>query len=403
MSDAYAFLAALDSRDSGNRLRLGMARVRSVDGDPVYGTAVGKCVIVPPTGDWDTGGVVATYLGEYPPRPGAGVWYATDGTDRIVLGMVAPEGPPTATLDIPAATAIATASSTKVVASTIVVDPWNMSNGTGFTVPVAGFYQLTAQAVWASNATGYRQVSFVKNSSALDSERRAAGYAVNLYQIGTSRPISCAKGDTLSVNVAQDSGGNLNLNECTISVTYLGRRRTNGTGNELLTDGDFEDGLLGSAIDPTWSPSILASSYATWTLDTGANAYAGAYAAKGVFSGATLPGFGPLMSNTVLAVVPGQKIRVTARVKTSKTITAGLNDGLLVTLYCSPDGTAAEGDPGTQLVRGAYTSTTTSYALYTWDITVPADCFVARLALDLATASSITVWWDDVSVKEVIN
>ena len=45
--DAVKFLADLASQDQGNRLRLGVAQVRSVDTDPQYTLVTGQAVIVP--------------------------------------------------------------------------------------------------------------------------------------------------------------------------------------------------------------------------------------------------------------------------------------------------------------------------------------------------------------------
>ena len=395
----YAFLADLDSRDVGNRLRLGMGRVRSVDGDPVLGTAVGQCVLVPAVGEWDTGGVTAAYLGEYPPRPGAGVWYATDGVDRVVLGMVAPEGPPTATVQITAATSIANDTATAVAAGSVVMDPWNMSNGTGFKVPVAGLYQLTAQAEWASDADGYRQVTFRRNGSNVDSDRRAAGITGTLYQTATSRPIACAKGDTLDALVRHTGGAALNLNDLVVSAVYVGRRRTSGTGDEILADGGFEDNTVNAVDGQTWNTAFGSS--ATWTLDTGANAYEGTYALKGVHPAGTV--VTAPQSTELFAVVPGERIRVTAAVKTASALAGTANDHVTIWLQCSPDGTPDYYDDDTSTATDSNRATGTSYAVETFNFTIPADCFVARVTLRCATTAANTVWWDAVSVREVIN
>ena len=45
--DAVKFLADLATLEQGNRLRLGVAQVRSVDTDPEYTLVTGQAVVVP--------------------------------------------------------------------------------------------------------------------------------------------------------------------------------------------------------------------------------------------------------------------------------------------------------------------------------------------------------------------
>lgn len=392
--DAYRFLTALDSRDSGARLRIGQATVRSVEGDATYGTASGRAWIVPAIGEWPTGVLPANYLGEYPPRPGGAAWYVTDGVDRIVLGMVAPEGPPIGVVSLAAATSIANDTLTTVTASSAISDPWNMSNGTGLRIPVSGAYQLHVDAAWAADGGGYRTVAVLLNGTELARAQGPSNATVTHNQQVAFRPRNLSQGDAITVQVRQTSGGALNLNALTLSATYVGRRRTSGTGPELLAYGEFDTGALDDGIG--WS--TVGAESATWSIVGGADAYSGDYAAKGVHAAGTVST--SLNSVEVLPVVPRQLVRVSARVKTSAALAGTGTNGVQLWMACAGDG--FPGDDVVSYVVGSVQATTTGYTLVSSDLRIPDDCYVARVVLVTYTTSGVTVFWDSVSAVEVI-
>ena len=102
-----------------------------------------------------------------------------------------------------------------------IVDNENMHPGSGGTVTVvrAGLYALHGISLFAANATGTRGLRFTRNGSVLYSQSTYSSYgagaagqgspetACNLSDPGTY----CDTGDTLVMEVFQNSGGALNL------------------------------------------------------------------------------------------------------------------------------------------------------------------------------------------------
>ncbi len=406
MTDAVQFLADLSARDRGNRLRIGVARVRSIDTDPVYTLQDGQTVIVPAAQEWGEGGeVIANYLGEYPPRPGGLAWYATDGVDRIVLGMVAPEGPPMGHANLAAATAMTTGSAT-IVTLTRLNDPWSANTsgtatlGTGvFECPADGLYSVTAYAGWASNATGLRQATIMKNGTAAVINQIQAVNGAATFQQASVPQLECNKGDILAMRVRQDSGANLNLNEAELRAVYVGRRRAAGFGPEQLLDGSFEFAPLAPFPQNTWSFAWATS--ATWTQDVAPNVYAGQFAIKGVHNAGTV--LTAVQSKEIVQVVPRQRWRVTAAVKTSSALSGTGDNFITCWLACQVDGEPDLFSPQTTLVTSSNRATTTSYVVQTFNFVIPAGVFVAKLMLRCRNTAGVTVWWDDVTFKEVIS
>jgi hypothetical protein len=399
--DAVKFLADLSAQDQGNRLRLGVGTVRSVDSDPVYSITSGQAVMVPAAQTWgdDTGDVIANYLGEYPPRPGGLAWYVTDGVDRIVLGMVAPEGPPVA--DIRQVGTVSTSNGvlTSLTLGSTVYDPWNMNNsGTALVAPATGVYAVSGYAHWAS-ATGRRQIRINVNGTAALFNQIAGLNGDPTIHSADDPALNLTKGDLVSMQVIHDHSSTLNLIDARLKLAYTGRRRTAGTGSQLLTDGSFEDAPLYSGEASTWS--LFYASSATWTKDTAPNVYDGQFALKGVHTAGTV--LTVIESNTIVPVVPRQKLRATVAVKTSAAMPGTGNDFITSWLACQLDGEPGSLAPDTTLVTTSNRSTGTAYAVETFDFTVPDNCFVARLTLRCRTTTGVTVWWDDAQLFEVIS
>jgi hypothetical protein len=397
--DVNRFLADWASSDVGNKMRFGQARVRSVDSDPVYTITTGQAVIVPASVEWGVAEIVAPYLGEYPPRPGGSCWYVTDGVDRIIMGMVAPDGPPAASITLTSATATTTATNSTVAMTTVDYDPWNMTDtaGTGLTIPVGGMYAITGFQTYAANGTGFRQITLRRNGSNLESVRLPTTTASNPIVNLTMPGYPLNKGDIISMIGQQTSGGNLNMNAASLSVQYVGRRRSTSGTATLIADGTFENNDITSS-QSAWDFTNATS--ATWSLDP-ANAQAGVVGLKGVHTSGAVTTV--VSSNSSIPVVPRQKLRVSAYIKANAAMSATATTGAQLLLFTSADGTPVYLETGTTTTVGGTAAITTSYVQTTQDFTIPTGAFVARIGLKTMSTSSNTVYWDTIVTTEVIS
>lgn len=403
--DAVRFLADLAAGQAKSPLRLGMAQVRSVDSDPVYAISTGQAVVVPASQEWGNDGeVVAAYLGEYPPRPGGLCWYATDGADRIVLGMVAPEGPPSVFVRQDGTVSIANATNATVTFDTTVYDPWNMleSTSTQLTIPATGIYSVAGYANWNSNATGMRRIFLsVNGSSSFASQwfnQIGANTGGATIQSVTAPGISLSKGDTVALRVYHEAGSALNLNSARLSAVYVGRTRSTAAP-EMLDDGGFQSGQIDTT-DAPWTSFTSgggAVSITTTTPRTGVYALQLALASAGsavAYSAQTWP------------VVPRAQYRITAWSRTTAgTVGAVAAQHTRARLLCSVDGTPLDDTAATAVptLASSYRSASTAWAQSTWDVTIPDGVFVAQLELaHVRTATAGTVLVDDVSITEII-
>lgn len=394
MSEAYDFLWSLDRRERGPRLRLGMAQVRSVEGDPVFGTVSGQAVIVPAANDWFTAEAVpAKYLSEYPPRPGASCWYATDGNDVLILGMVSPEGPPTAVLSRTSATAITTgaASATFPLWETITTDPWNMydSSGTAIRIAMPGLYTVSASVEWAAGTVGYRAMNLYQNGTIVLRERREYS-TIGMAQSFTTRPISCNTGDLFSLGLFHTQGANLNLNAATLGMTYVGRARSTATSNALSTQ-RFPNGSI-SAWDTTQSLTAtetietkLGQPAITFTTTAGTNSNI-AY------------------SPEVIPVVPRQRYTIAGSAQTS--VILGASEGLVMFLLCAPDGVPNPALATSSTASGFSTATLGTanayYAISNGEQVIPDGCFTARLGIRVNSTAVKVVSFTNLSATEKV-
>jgi hypothetical protein len=398
--DVTKFLADFSAGDPATKMRLGQARVRSVDSDPTYTIASGQAVIVPTSQEWGTSEIVANYLGEYPPRPGGSCWYVTDGVDRIILGMMGPDGPPSASITLTAATATTTSGTTVIAMTTTDYDPWNMTDsvGTGLTIPATGMYAISGFATWNSNGTGYRELTIRRNGAVLERNRaQTITTAFNPIQSLTLPGYPCSKGDIISMVGVQTSGANLNLTASSLSVQYVGRRRSTSGTATLIADGGFENNDITTA-QSAWDFTNATS--ATWSLD-GSNAQAGIVGLKGVHASGTVNTV--VSSNTVIPVVPRQKLRLSAFIKANAAVAATSTTGAQFLLFTAADGTPIYLDSATTTTVGGTAAITTSYVATTSDFTIPTGAFVARIGLKTMSTASNTVYWDTIVVTEVIS
>ena len=399
--DVNKFLADWSAGEAPTKMRLGQARVRSVDSDPVYTITPGQAVIVPTSQEWGTSEIVANYLGEYPPRPGGSCWYATDGVDRIILGMMAPDGPPSASIALAAATAVASSATTVITTGSVVHDPWNMaeSSGTAIQIPADGVYSLMAYASWAANANGFRQVNLFRNGTTITVNRMASSPTSNPSHATLHPGFPMSKGDLVSTSVQQTTSGSINLNLLTLSAQYVGRRRSTSGTATLIDDGSFENNDITSS-DSAWNFTNATS--ATWSLDGSfGKFYTGVVGLKGVHAAGTVSTV--VSSNTVIPVVPRQKLRISAYVQANAFIASSSTTGAQFLLFTSADGTPQYLETGTTTTAGGTSVITTAYLPITTDITVPAGAFVARVGFKTMSTATNTVWWDEIVATEVIS
>ena len=399
--DVNKFLADWSAGEAPTKMRLGQARVRSVDSDPVYTITPGQAVIVPTSQEWGTSEIVANYLGEYPPRPGGSCWYATDGVDRIILGMMAPDGPPSASIALAAATAVASSATTVITTGSVVHDPWNMaeSSGTALQIPADGVYSLMAYASWAANANGFRQVNLFRNGTTITVNRMASSPTSNPSHATLHPGFPMSKGDLVSTSVQQTTSGSINLNLLTLSAQYVGRRRSTSGTATLISDGSFENNDITSS-ESAWNFTNATS--ATWSLDGSyLKPYTGVVALKGIHAAGTVSTV--VSSNTVIPVVPRQKLRISAYVQANAFIAPSATTGAQFMLFTSADGTPEYLQTGTTATLAGTTFITTAYLPITADITVPDGAFVARVGFKTMSTATNTVWWDEIVATEVIS
>lgn len=391
MSEAYEFLWSLDRRERGSKLRLGLAQVRSVDSDPVFTITTGQAMVVPAANDWFTAEAVpAKYLSEYPPRPGGACWYATDGNDVLILGMMAPDGPPYGRLRITAATAIVTGTNTVLTFPIISDDPWNMSNsGTALRAPIAGLYDLSALVAWASNATGNRRAEILINGSNQIYSRDMAASGVGNAQIANLVwPLNA--GDLVQLRVLQNSGANLDLNDAVLTMTYVGRTRSTATLN-AIADQVYPNGPL-----TAWDTSQATN--ATEAIETKLG--------QPSFTFTTTAGTvtNTVYSPEVIPVVPRQRYTVAGSAQTS--VILGASEGLQMYLVCAADGTPNPALATTSTATGTATATLgTANAFYSisgGEQVIPDGCFTARLALRVNSTAVKVVSFTNLSVTEKV-
>ena len=307
--DVTRFLADWSAGDSRSGPRIRQARVRSVDSDPTYTITTGQAVIVPSSAQWGESEIVANYLGEYPPRPGGSCWYVTDGVDRIILGMMAPDGPPACELAQSGASTATTGVAKVVSYTSQTMDPWNMFSNTDsqgspngcMVIPADGLYDVNAYAVWGANSTGYRQIAIRRDTGVIQFSRVTAVTTAG-YQSLTVPAIEFTKGQFVSAICTQNSGGNLEITSSKLTAVYVGRRRSTTT-SDLLIDPGFENNSINNSAS-AWATSGAGFSISPAVVDTGSK-----LALRYVCSGST----NSFTTTQPYPVVPDQKYTFTVR------------------------------------------------------------------------------------------
>jgi len=397
MSASYDFLWSLDRRMRGQELRMGLATVKGYDLDGYTNSAKQFVFIVPAANDWiEAEHIPARVATEYPPRPGAAVWYGTDGNDYYVMGILGPEGPPTALTTLTADTTVTTgAGSATFPGMTIFDDPWNMveSNGTAIRIPVSGLYSVYAQPGWNTGTVGYRNVAIYRNNGIIVRDRVAPINAA-LFHVVSRSPAYLEAGDLLSVGVFHTQGADLVLSSLQFGVTYVGNQRTYSPGNALTTTVNPNND------DNTWSTAGASGSV------TFNNVNGTAFVLVWSSAGTTLSS---VYSPEVIPVVPRQKYVISAFV--NEDLASGTGGGTVqymnMSLLC-----AAQGVPDPNLVTTAtatgptnllYMSTATYRSWSFGTVTIPDGMYTARPAFYAnSTGTMKAAYFGDISVTEVV-
>lgn len=91
------------------------------------------------------------------------------------------------------------------------------------TVPYTGLYSINSVIPWAGSATGYRLNRILINGSSLKSDINTIGVNVSFSHTNNISHLTLTAGDTISVEIYQNSGGSLNaLANGRLIIGYLG-------------------------------------------------------------------------------------------------------------------------------------------------------------------------------------
>lgn len=123
---------------------------------------------------------------------------------------------------------IATATATSVITYDTVTGSGemidNFNNGAGsLNIYEAGLYNITAYAKFAANATGARTLYIVTTPKVVSDSRVNNGAALAV-DMCASVTLPLAVGNSVQMQVAQDSGGNLNVTDAYLTVTRIGNQ-----------------------------------------------------------------------------------------------------------------------------------------------------------------------------------
>lgn len=109
---------------------------------------------------------------------------------------------------------------------------WFPGTGTTATVPAGALpsgyttlmVSMSVQIYWESNATGSRAVIMYKNGVEFAHQKIVPGFTGTFAQVFTAPDIDAVVGDTFMVQVAQSSGGALNVAGATATAAMTIRR-----------------------------------------------------------------------------------------------------------------------------------------------------------------------------------
>lgn len=211
MSDIRKLVEAIKSQSPTAAVKFKQGSIVSVEPD---GTATitlsGSDVQIP-------GVKVASHVC---PVPGVSCWVATDGMDLFIhstlnapLALVRAERTTNQTLATAEWTAITLAD---------VTDPYDMhaSAASTITVPVPGFWSVTATVVFAANATNYRHMRLMQGANAI-SQASCPAMGTQLVMLSAATHVQSAIGDTFSISAYQNSGGSLAIEGAALTAVWV--------------------------------------------------------------------------------------------------------------------------------------------------------------------------------------
>ncbi len=134
------------------------------------------------------------------------------------------------------AQSIPNATSTTVTTWTVQQDTHGAFNATTgvYTVQVPGVYQISGFIAFNANGTGNRELIAVHTGSSKTLDREAANGTDGNYSTGTAT-FNCIAGDTLRLNVSQNSGGSLSL-QGAAQYQYIQINRLSGPSQIASTE-----------------------------------------------------------------------------------------------------------------------------------------------------------------------
>jgi hypothetical protein len=393
MSESYDFLWSLDRRMRGPEFRMGMATVKGYGLDGYTNTDALFAFIVPAANDWISAEhIPARVATEYPPRPGAAVWYGTDGNDYYVMGILGPDGPPTALTTLTGDTTITTGASTATFPGmTIFDDPWNMvdSTGTAIRIPVSGLYSVYAQPGWNTGTVGYRNVAIYRNNGIIVRDRAVPVNAAMFHVVSRS-PAYFDAGDLLSVGVFHTQGADLVLSSMQFGVTWIGNQRTTGQGNAISSQ-RYPNGSISA-----WDTTLATTSTETIETKLGQPSL--------TFTTTAGTNTNTVYSPEVFPVVPRQRFTVAGSAQTS--VILGAAEGLVMFLLCSAEGTPNPALTSSSASTGFSTATVgvaNSYtAISNGEQIIPDGCYTARLAIRVQSTAVKVISFTNLSVTEKV-
>jgi hypothetical protein len=159
----------------------------------------------------------------------AGQVYTASAHNVIVTDVNNFIVPPLVRASRNAALAIPTATDTYVTLNVEDIDTDGCFAATSDTITIQtdGVYQISATAVFASNATGVRALNVLRNATTFDLTKGIASAYTPVAGASLAVVLSCSTcfamtaGDTLRMAVYQTSGGNLNVGDTNNRTTAL--------------------------------------------------------------------------------------------------------------------------------------------------------------------------------------
>ena len=210
--DMQQLVDALLRATGGTQLNIRQGRIESVEADGTVTVTIGG-------GTEPVAGVKVA--SSCCPIPGAGCWLTVGDRTAMVLATLAPVTPANLVLVRSSGQSIASGSFAAITWSTDAVDNAGMwTSGPTATVVVPGNYLFTADVTWPASVTGIRWLRLVLDGLASAEDVRAP---VNTDQtITLAWTQMCSLGDTISLEVKQDTGSPVSISRASLAAVWLG-------------------------------------------------------------------------------------------------------------------------------------------------------------------------------------